>query len=479
MMRLRYGFRLGATMLLLAKEDVPLLVFMLGLYVFLFRRERTVGAVTAFLGAAWFLIATQVIQPHFHGLPTSPFSHRIMVFGPTIADSIQNVIREPALVWRWIVRPEIVTYLGGLLASAGFLSLFGPAVLILSAPVVAMNVFSTWSWTYSEGAHYTASVVPFVIVSAIHGLGWLAGQMSRLSIRPKWSINGLATLALLVAGWHHYQIGISPLARSYAPPRVTEHHLLARELMALIPPEAALSTQSGLYPHLAHRQKAYFFPAVNDAEYVLLDVTGPSFPITVQEVYETAERLLNSGEYGILAARDGLLLLKRGPSGGAETSLPGEFYTFVRAGDRAIAHPLHARFGDALELLGYDDTIYNAVHAHQLPVTVTTYWRALRPLQDGLQITLFFSREDGAIVYHYAGPTAAELWLPPSRWQEGEVIRIETPILSAGRLRDAMVAVTPPGRDLWLAQDRLAVDAGDAPAEVYDEGTLLRLFSFR
>ena len=42
------------------------------------------------------------------------------------------------------------------------------------------------------------------------------------------------------------------------PPRVTDHHRLAQELMALIPPDAALSTQSGLYPHLAHRQKAYF-----------------------------------------------------------------------------------------------------------------------------------------------------------------------------------------------------------------------------
>ena len=147
---------------LLTKEDVPLLVFMLGLYVFVLQRERRIGAITALMGAGWFLIATQVIQPHYHGLPTSPFFHRVIIFGPTIVDSARNVIREPALVWRWLRRPEIVGYLSGLLASAGYMSLFSPLVLGISAPVLAMNVFSTWDWTYSEGAHYSASIMAMV-----------------------------------------------------------------------------------------------------------------------------------------------------------------------------------------------------------------------------------------------------------------------------------------------------------------------------
>jgi hypothetical protein len=144
---------------------------------------------------------------------------------------------------------------------------------------------------------------------------------------------------------------------------------------------------------------------------------------------------------------------------------------------------LQARFGDTLELLGYDAVIHNAVHAQQLPVTVSTYWRPLRPLGDGYTISLFFSREDGAIVYHYDGPTSVDLWYPQPLWQAGEVIRIETPILAAGRLRDVMVAVVPaadgaPAGDPWSVEDRLVVDASDASLETYDQGTLLKLFSF-
>jgi uncharacterized membrane protein len=488
----RYVLYFGSIILaILAKEDVPLLVFMLGLYLVVFGKERWVGVLTALIGAGWFLVATQVIQPFYHGLPTSPFFHRITVFGPTIVDSLANVIRDPMLVWRWLRQPEIVTYLVGLLASAGFMSLFSPIVAGLSAPVMAINVFSTWDWTHSEGAHYSASVLPWLIISGIYGLGFLARQVSRRTqISYQRAVNALAAVVLLVAGYHHYQIGISPLSRSYHPPRVTAHHRLAGELMALIPPDAALSAQSGLYPHLAHRQEAYFFPAVNDAEYVFLDVTGPSFPITLKEVYVTMQRLLDSGEYGVLAARDGYVLLQRGTAQEHGTTLPDAFYSFARVDshprmdEQAVPYPLRAQFGDKLELLGYDYTLHNAVHAQQLPATVTTYWRVLESLDDGLAPVLFFSRRDGAIVYHYDGETPTALWYPPDLWQEGEVIRIQTPILSVGRLRETMLAVVPATGDPWSVADRLPAGlgqdsvAGDEPLETYEEGTLLPLFRF-
>ena len=145
---------------------------------------------------------------------------------------------------------------------------------------------------------------------------------------------------------------------------------------------------------------------------------------------------------------------------------------------RAVAHPLQARFGDQLELLGYDYTLYNAVHAQQLPVTVTTYWRVLEPLDDGATLALFFSRQDGAIVYHFDGATSTDLWYPTDLWREGEVIQVQTPILSAGRLREVTVAVVPAEGDPWSVKDRLAVDPVAEPVETYERGTLLKLFRF-
>jgi uncharacterized membrane protein len=464
-----------------SKEDIPLVVLMMGLYIFFFLREHKVGAITAAMGLGWFLICTLAILPFYNGLPSSPFVHRLTIFGPTLKASLLNILREPALLVRWFTQPEIVAYLGGLLASAGFASLLSPAILAISAPVVAMNVLSTWNWTYSEGAHYSASIVPFVMISGIYGLGYLARQLSQRCRRLpyRWAVNGLAVLVLIISGVHHVQIGLSPLARSFHLPRLTPHHRLAQTFIDRIPPDAPLSAQSSLYPHLAHREKAYFFPAINDAEYILLDVTGTSYPVTTEEVYETVQRLLDAQRFGVLAAQDGVLLLQRGLSGKAE--IPASFYTFARTGEHHIAHPLRARFGDTVELLGYEVTIHNTVHAHQLPVTIATYWRPLRPLPAGHSLAFFFTRrEDGAIVYLYDGATPATTWVPIDRWQQGEVIRVETPVLSVGRLQHALVAVIPPAGDPWSAADRLQpiVPTGDPPPALFDQETLLKLFAF-
>jgi hypothetical protein len=163
-----------------------------------------------------------------------------------------------------------------------------------------------------------------------------------------------------------------------------------------------------------------------------------------------------------------------------ETDLPDEFYTFARADEGAVPHPLRARFADALELVGYDYSILNVIHAHQLPATVTTYWRLLRPLNMDYGFTFFFTRQDGAIVGCYDGGTPTSLWYPTSVWQEGEVIRMETPILPIGRLRDVMVAVTLPTADPWSVEGRLRPIEGASgqPLELSQERSLLKLFSF-
>jgi hypothetical protein len=60
------------------------------------------------------------------------------------------------------------------------------------------------------------------------------------------------------------------------------------------------------------------------------------------------------------------------------------------------------------------------------------------------------------------------------------VIRMETPILPIGRLRDVMVAVTLPTADPWSVEGRLrpVESASGQPLELSQERSLLKLFSF-
>jgi uncharacterized membrane protein len=479
----RYGpFFAMICIAMLAKEDIPALVLLLGIYIFLRKKERKIGAVTALLGLGWFLVASLVILPHFNGLSHSPFLDRLAVFGPTLKESVRNALRDPSLVWRWLRQPEITTYGAGLLASAGFMSLLNPLVLVLAAPVLANNVFSTWNWTYSEGAHYSASVIPFIIVSAIFGVDWLSRQLARRLALPRRTLAaGLAAAVLAVSGYHAWQIGMTPLARDFHWPELTPHDRLAAGFIAQIPPEAAVSAQSSLYPHVAHRQKAYLFPAVNDADYIFLDVTSPPYPLDVGGLDAEVQSLFDQGNFEIVRAEDGYLLLRRGTAEGIAADQWQRFLTFARAGQTIPSHLLQARFGDALELVGYDYTVHNVVTAGELPATVTTYWRALKPLDQDYGFAFYFTRDDGAVVGQYTGETPTTGWYPTSVWQPGEVVRVETPVLSIGRLKDLLVAVTLQFADPDATEGRLR--PVEAPAgqgtEVIQEGSLLRAFSLK
>ena len=479
----RGAFLVAIVLALAAKEEIAALVFMLGLYLFFWRRERRLGVITAALGLAWFLVATRLILPHFSGLTRSPFIERMTVFGPGLRGTLKAVLAQPTLVARWLWQPEIRAYLGGLLATGGFISLFSPLVLLLTAPVLALNVFSQWSWTYSEGAHYSASLVPFIIVSAIYGVAFVAGRLQRWGLlRRKTAIVLVSGLVLAVSLTHHWQVGMTPLGRNFHWPQVTAHDRLAQEFIAMIPPDAALSAQANLYPHVALRRKAYLFPAVEDAEYVFLDVTSPTYPIDVPGLRGEVIGLLDIGGFGVLRAEDGYLLLKRGLPPGWEQLENAAFLSFARGAVPPGAHRVSFLFGDALELVGYEYDIHNTVTAGQPPATITTYWRRLRKLQDGYELAFDFTREDGAVVGQHTGSmsTAVTAWYPSWAWRAGETVRIETPVLAVGRGRGVLVAVVTPSGDPAAPADRVAPIVGQTvgPQEILQDGTLLKLFVF-
>jgi hypothetical protein len=354
--------------------------------------------------------------------------------------------------------------------------------LLPVAPVLGINVFSAWNWTYSEGAHYSASIIPFVILSGIYGMAWLSRRWARGDDARRGAlVAGLSGLTLFIALIHSVLVGVTPVTPDFESPRVTAHQRIGHEIMALIPEDAPVAAQSDLYPHLSQRRKAYLFPAVNDAEYVLVDVAGSAYPLGADEQFWEIQRLLESGEFGVEAAKDGYLLLRRGGTGYLNGERLDAFLMFARADESTSFVPVGARFGDALELVGYDYAIRPVVHATERPATITTYWRALRPLSEEYAFRFYFTRGDGAVVNEYDGPLATTLWYPTTAWREDEIVRIETPVLSVGRLHDALAAVTRTTDDGAESEERLipmVIPDGRA-AEVVGDGTLLKVFSFR
>jgi uncharacterized membrane protein len=111
-----------------------------------------------------------------------------------------------------------------------------------------------------------------------------------------------------------YTHSAMPFAQDFRWPHITAHTQLAQRFIDMIPPTASVSAQSRLVPHVSQRLNVYMFPYADDrANYILLDVTGDRYPYFNAQAYtREVKKVLQSRNYGILAAGDGYLLLERG-----------------------------------------------------------------------------------------------------------------------------------------------------------------------
>jgi uncharacterized membrane protein len=447
--RAEYGKMWPAVLLaMMVKEEMSLLTLMLAGYIALStalkcqdsRCLADTGSLwaAALLGAvslAWFGIATFIIIPHYgaayYGAEQSLYFQRYGQLGNSAGDILRSLLTQPALLWGIISQPERLRYLAGLLASAGFLPLLAPEMLLLGTPILAANLLSSYFAMYSGEFHYSAPLVPVLLIAAIYGARRLTSKL----VYQYTSIL-VAIWLLAVAALYSYLAGFAPWSVQYDWPQVTAHQRLLARFAAQIPSDAPLSTTPPLNPHFSHREYIYTFPALGRAEYVLLDVSGTT-DMHPKDVRDRYQELLDSGGFCIVDAADGYILLEarsQGP-GTCELTLPDEFYDFARARDPRPQYPVQLLFGDRLRLLGYDlddDPKWRMT-------SVRFYWQAIGPLETpaetpGVYQTPgvyrpypFFFNDGGQVIEDTTQrPMVASIWYPPARWRTDEVVATQT-----------------------------------------------------
>ncbi|NLE75377.1 MAG: DUF2079 domain-containing protein [Chloroflexi bacterium] len=468
---------------LATKEEVALLVFMLGLYLLVVERQRVMGAVVALAGLAWFYVATFVIiaghsQAFYVGVDEgSVYFKRYAHLGSGPMGMLRALVQQPGQVLALLLTPERLAYLGKMLGPFGFLPALGPAALVMTAPILAANLLSDYPAMYSGEYHYSALVVPYVAAAAVWGAAWVKRTLTqRLGWPARPVVGGLCLwlLAWSVAG--QVAMGWTPLNPRLEWPQVTPHHRLLARFAVQIPPEASLSTTPPLFPHLDHRVTIYEFPVVLEADYVLVDAASTT-DMHPNDFQQAVLRLLRRS-YCVRDAADGYLLLARAAPGAAcQRELPDAFFDWVRAGEAQPAYPARVEFDGRLRFLGFD-----LVDQPKWGLTkVRMYWQALEPLeQDYLLYPFFLDRRGDVREDTTQRPLAATLWYPTSCWQPGEVVAVETVPWDLGPWWGLGLGVLAADAAWPDAHERLpaTLELAEDPWRLFDGGTWVRLHSF-
>lgn len=472
-----------AILSMLCKEEIPLVIAMFGLWSVIFQRRWRSGLLLIGLGVVYFAIVYYVVFPAFSPIGKPLLLGRYDQVGDGPGSVLLNLLRHPrGFLVHYVLDRDHITYLRILFAPAGYLPPLAPWILLLAAPSLAINMLSSKQVTYSGLFQYNAEIVPVLIFATIESMVlilWIVqvvaarvqvarekrkGAVSEgVSARPgTWRparlLHGglLAALLCLVLvsalRTDYYFHGNLPYSQGYRWPVQTPHTRLAQRFMDMIPADASVSAQTMLVPHLSHRQHIYLFPYQKDqVDYVFLDVTGDIYPYynTIEYVRDV-KKLLLGGQYGIVAAQDGYLLLKHGlpsrglaadslykPAADVDTALltpnlPQSFCSDVYVSPQEVINPLRATFTDPtqdtsarIDLVGYNIAAPSVFHRTNGFITITTYWQVTRPIPYPLSVLFFLKGADGQeYLANYDVP--ALFWCQSNTWKPGAIVKVTT-----------------------------------------------------
>jgi uncharacterized membrane protein len=234
---------------LLAKEEVALIGVGFGLYALLIQRRWRFGAALTAGATLWTLLLFGLVMPALNQAASGyVFIRRYRTLGETPGQMIRTLLTRPESVVQVVATRSKATFLWQLLAPLAGLPLIGFPAVLLTLPTLAYLLLSDYVFQTSIRYHYTAPLIPFLLLSTVIALQKLWARNQRFG-----RYGGVVLLAAALASiWWWSPL---PGGRVYEPTTfaVTDEDRAVRTLLATIPPDAAVASDWAYLPWLANR----------------------------------------------------------------------------------------------------------------------------------------------------------------------------------------------------------------------------------
>ena len=396
---------------LACKEDVAVVTFMLGPFIFFSLRRRGLAVVVSAVGLAWLVLSLKVVSPLFWGGEYRYFSLRWGHLGATTG---QILLNAPLALVRALPETKRLAFLLHLAAPLAFAPLGAFWALLALVPSVALLIVSDEERFHSIMCQTTATLVPVLFLATAWAVrvqmkrlagrrqAWGARLLERVSmsrpdrVRPVGQVLAAAPFVFCVV--FHALLAPSPLAAvgpdvfnwySVAPgPRSAALRRLAKR----IPPDASVAATDKAAVHFIAQPDLYVVDVkklgkreeaeLDKAEYVLLDLRLPE---DQRHSVPARDRLLKKKSHGLVAHDAGFALFRRG----AETIRPRPVKDASAMAKRMAFRPPRSPLS-TLVCLGAD-----ARPVGEGVYRITSLWTLRRKTGDAVIPKLLFRRSDG------------------------------------------------------------------------------------
>jgi len=293
----------------------------LGLVPEFWRNRRMLVLLVGFfvLAVMWFIVSVTVVIPYFSA-EGEYTGFLYSALGSNPAEALRNLFLHPYdnLLNLFVnhnqsphgdfVKTEFCVLL--LVSGLPFL-LFRPGYLVMLIPVLFQKMYHDNYLMWGVGDHYSIEFVPVMVVGAFS----VIASVKRRGIQK-------LTVVLLMLGIVAGTVRVMDNTVLYTNKNKIRFYkkshytrtidvAMVHQNLKRIPPDAVVSAESKVVPHLALRDKIYQFPIVKEAEFIVFTTIENTYPLDEPLFYKEIDAYRNSGDWGVFFEDKDLVILKR------------------------------------------------------------------------------------------------------------------------------------------------------------------------
>ncbi len=449
-------------------EVMPLMIIAMGIYGLWKRRkyitdhlskrkslleEKTffIAPITIVLGFVWFIIARKIISHYNSDLPFTMWSD----FGTDILSIINGMLSNiphtlDVIFARYAV--DKFFYIVELFLPLLFLSFLDLPSLFIALPWIGLSFLSNINpYITPVGYQYPAQILTIIFVSAIYGVKRLRIIKERIDTSPKfkWTkslkinnkkLQRIALVLIMICSVSTF-IGLSPLGVNLkigvnGRPFGSSYNDVLRDVIAVIPDNASISTQNNVFPIFARRMNAYPYPSAK-ADYILVDTRNMwyhiIFPFThvetnISHFDELILEVVNNKTFGLFVKVDGIYLYKKDYQGNASTPVLSE----------GLKATFHDNSGEIVGETHVLNIVWDWSHFSPFPGNITRQ----PDYSDSYSINFtgfIYLPQNGNYIFSLHSDYRSKLTIDALKWQNGSIKDFEMEFDEGRRASDNVI----------------------------------------
>ena len=314
------AFFVSLALLLMVKENMSVLAVFIGVWL-ISGREYRLGAITIAAGVVWYLLALNVLLPHFAGHAYTHWTYTAL--GSDAGGALKTVITHPDKPIRLLFDNSTKTHTLALIFLPFLALTLCSRLAILTIPLIAQQLLSDFPGYWTPDFHHWLPIAPVVAMGAADGFRNLARRFNLSDTRLARA--GLAVGALILAANLFLAVRQSAVSAIYdaglnGTPLISMIHpgftLEQRQseeapyqAIKAIPGGASVTAAAPLLPHLSQRDDIYLFgyPSPQN-QYVVFAPQALGWP---DPTYERQWLAQNKAAYRTIYDRDGWVVWQR------------------------------------------------------------------------------------------------------------------------------------------------------------------------